>query len=198
MLRRAEPRRAFPGVPASGRARADAPLRRGGARPGGPTVVVDRRQAAGRSRPRVQSFARASAPTLDAAALRDGIQEGLEFSSLFASVARRLPRDATSARRLARAARRAPTGGRSAPDALVEGVPRREAGVAVGVDFEAWDVARCQKLVAKQLLAEARSDAKRLARRIADDVVGAFTGKPGVASTEIAFISNRGRQARST
>ncbi len=59
------------------------------------------------------------------------------------------------------------------------------------VEFEGWDISRCQKLVAKRYSGGGQDD-KRLARRVADEIVGAFTGKPGVSSTEVAFISDRG------
>jgi TolB protein len=60
----------------------------------------------------------------------------------------------------------------------------------MAIEFQAWDVTRCQTLVHKRYTGAVR-DARRIARRIADDVVAAFTGKPGVASTEITFVSTR-------
>jgi TolB protein len=58
------------------------------------------------------------------------------------------------------------------------------------VQVKAWDVARCRAVLERDY----RGDARRAGRRIADDVVEAFTGKRGVASTEIAFVSSRSGQ----
>ena len=66
----------------------------------------------------------------------------------------------------------------------------RASGSVAEVEFRVWDVARCRALLTKSYRGGA-SDMPRIARRIADDVVEAFTGKRGVASTEIAFVSTR-------
>ena len=66
----------------------------------------------------------------------------------------------------------------------------RANGNVAEIEFRVWDVARCRALLTKSYRGGA-SDMPRLARRIADDVVEAFTGKRGVASTEIAFVSTR-------
>lgn len=74
-------------------------------------------------------------------------------------------------------------------DALVEGVIERR-GQELAVRYQVWDTARCKRLAMGELV---RPDAEslRLAKLLADDVVGAFTGTPGVAGSEIAFISDR-------
>jgi TolB protein len=120
---------------------------------------------------------------------REEIGNGLEFSSLFAvlSPSAFLASDVTKGLGEAVVC---PDWRQIGADALVAGALRREAGGGFGVDFEVWDVSRCQKLLTKHYSGSAR-DEKRLARRVADEVVGAFTGKPGVSSTEVAFISNR-------
>lgn len=121
---------------------------------------------------------------------RDEIGSGLEFSNLFSVLSPEafLASDTTKAMGQAVVC---PDWRQIGTDVLVSGMLRREAGGGLGVEFEAWDVARCQKLVSKRFSGGAR-DEKRLARRVADEVVGALTGKPGVSSTEVAFISNRG------
>jgi len=67
---------------------------------------------------------------------------------------------------------------------LLEGVARGGA-----IEVRAWDVARCRAVLTREY--RAPGDARRAGRRIADDVVEAFTGKRGVASTEITFVSAR-------
>ncbi|HYB13121.1 MAG TPA: hypothetical protein VEG67_06600, partial [Myxococcota bacterium] len=74
-------------------------------------------------------------------------------------------------------------------DALVEG-ELSQSGKEATVEFRVWDVPRCTKLLRKRYTGPS-SDLPRIARRIGDEIVGAFTGKPGVASTEIAFVSDR-------
>ena len=74
-------------------------------------------------------------------------------------------------------------------DALVDGVVvSGEQGLTV--EFRIWDVVRCRRLLHKRYFGDA-GDLDRVGRRIADDVVLAFTGQSGVAATEIAFISDR-------
>jgi TolB protein len=77
----------------------------------------------------------------------------------------------------------------SGADALVEGVIKRRKQELV-VEYQVWDTARCKKL-AEGKVSRPDHDMVRLAKLIADDVVRGFTGMPGVAGTEIAFISNR-------
>ncbi len=77
-------------------------------------------------------------------------------------------------------------------DALVEG-RIQNAGQRLRVDYQIWDTVRCVKLREGRLDRPAR-DLTRLAKLLADAVVAGFTGTPGVAGTEIAFISNRSGQ----
>jgi TolB protein len=74
-------------------------------------------------------------------------------------------------------------------DALVEGQLAR--GAEFSVEFRVWDVTRCTRLARKRYTQPATADPGYLAKRVADDVVAAFIGIRGVASTEIAFVSNR-------
>jgi len=77
----------------------------------------------------------------------------------------------------------------SGADALVEGQIRRD-GQALAVDFQVWDTARCMR-VGKGTLTRPPADMIRLGKLLSDDIVKAFTGVPGVAGTEIAFVSDR-------
>ena len=56
--------------------------------------------------------------------------------------------------------------------------------------YQVWDTAQCKRLTLGELV-RPDSEQIRLAKILADEVVGAFTGMPGVAGTEIAFISDR-------
>ncbi len=151
-----------------------------------PTVVIE---GAGGSayKAAVQRFGSDDAAL--AQRFREEIGKGLEFSSLFSVLSPEAFLASDVTRGLGEPVV-CPDWRQIGTDVLVAGMLRREAGGGLGVDFEAWDTSRCQKLVAKHYSGGAK-DEKRLARRVADEVVGALTGKPGVSSTEAAFISNR-------
>jgi len=75
-------------------------------------------------------------------------------------------------------------------DAVVQGEVRVE-GIDARIEYRVLDVSRgCLRMVRKRYTA-AQSDAERVGSAIADDIVGLFTGNPGVSDTEIAFISSR-------
>lgn len=78
-------------------------------------------------------------------------------------------------------------------DALVEG--RLRVDTELVVEYRVWDTTRCTRLARKRYRQPATADPDVVARRIADDVVAAFIGVRGVASTEITFVSNRGGNA---
>jgi TolB protein len=151
-----------------------------------PTVVIE---GAGGSayKAAVQRFGADDAAL--AQRFREEIGKGLEFSSLFTVLSPEAFLASDTTRGLGEAVA-CPDWRQIGTDVLVGGMLRRESGGGLGVDFEVWDVARCQKLGGKHYSGGAK-DEKRLARRVADEVVGALTGKPGVSSTEAAFISNR-------
>lgn len=149
-----------------------------------PTVVID--QAGEKTyKAAIQRFGGVGDALSES--FREEIGKGLDFSGLFSALSPQafLASDVT---RALGAQVVCPDWRQIGADALVAGTLRSEAG-GVGVEFEVWDVARCQKLLSKRFAAA--RDEVRLARRVADEVVGAFTGKPGVSSTEVAFISNR-------
>jgi TolB protein len=76
-------------------------------------------------------------------------------------------------------------------DALLEGEIARDAS-GLRVAFRVWDTVRCKDLLRRRYTQNATANPEDLARRVADDVVEAFLGIRGVASTEIAFVSDRG------
>jgi TolB protein len=59
------------------------------------------------------------------------------------------------------------------------------------VSFEVWDTARCASLLRRRYAQSTSTNPFDVARRIADDIVELFVGQRGVASTEIAFVSDR-------
>lgn len=77
-------------------------------------------------------------------------------------------------------------------DALVEGEVEAS-GDRLRTEYRIRDVSRgCIVLGRRRSLKGGRDLAERMGKAIADDVVEAFTGTPGVADTEIAFVSDRG------
>ena len=76
-------------------------------------------------------------------------------------------------------------------DAFVEGRMRTnpEDG-RLEVEIAVWDVARCVRLL-KEKYSRAPGQLDRTALLIADDIVGAITGRRGASSTEIVFVSTR-------
>ena len=77
----------------------------------------------------------------------------------------------------------------SGADAVVLGEVRRE-GSLLRADLRIVDVARCADLKTGKVTGD-RDKLSTLGRTIADETVEALTGLRGVASTEIAFISDR-------
>jgi len=77
----------------------------------------------------------------------------------------------------------------SGANALLLGEVRRE-GARLGVDVRIVEVASCRELASARHVVE-RDALAKLGRSVADDVVEALTGLRGVASTEIAFVSDR-------
>jgi len=122
--------------------------------------------------------------------LRDEIEEGLRYSSLLMPLDHEafLGDEKSSSLDLPN---RTDCGdwAQSGADALVEGEIRREEGRMVA-EFRVWDTARCVRLV-RGRFRRPPSEIARLGREVADDVIAAFTGKRGVSSTEIAFVSDR-------
>jgi len=77
----------------------------------------------------------------------------------------------------------------SGADAVLQGEVSRDEG-RLRADLRVWDVARCQPLKTGRVTGD-RDDLAQLGRIIADETVEALSGTRGVASTEIAFMSDR-------
>ncbi|MFP6640110.1 MAG: hypothetical protein VCC04_07690, partial [Myxococcota bacterium] len=122
--------------------------------------------------------------------LRAEIEQGMAFSDLLQPLSRDAFLGPETSSGLV-AGRRADCADwtQGGADALVEGViERREQQLAVR--YQIWDTARCRRLSLGELV-RPDSERIRIAKLLADDVVGALTGTAGVAGTEIAFISDR-------
>lgn len=140
----------------------------------------------------VQDFA--SGPLDGGAGLAEGLRESLEgglaFSGLFRPLAHEAFLGPTTSPPLDRGDPVVCSNWRQiGADALVEG-QLEASGDALRVEFRVRDVSRgCRTLLRKRYRAD-RDDLERVGKSMADDVVEAFTGTPGVADTEIAYISD--------
>jgi TolB protein len=76
-------------------------------------------------------------------------------------------------------------------DALVEGSIAPD-GSRLSVGFRLWDVPRCRSLGGRETFTAPRDQIDLLGRRLADEFVLRFTGRRGVAATQIAFVSDQG------
>ncbi len=75
-------------------------------------------------------------------------------------------------------------------DALIEG-EYTWGPESLSVAVRVWDTVRCRDLLRKRYMQPVTAEPVVVARRLADAIVEAFTGAPGVSSTEIAFVSDR-------
>jgi TolB protein len=154
-------------------------------------IVIDR-PGGQRYRAAVLRFA----PTTPASAgvvddLRGSIEGGLAFSGLFAMVAPAAFLDSPDSPRLdPEPAVTCPNWRQIGADALVQGEIEVQA-TSLRAEIRVLDVSRgCLKILRKAYRVDPRERA-RLGKAIADDIVGAFTGVPGVSDTEMAFVSDR-------
>lgn len=141
----------------------------------------------------VQHFAQTSGGASRVAdELHSNILGGLNFSGIFTVLDERAFLGPVKSPRLgARATVPCSSWRQIGADALVQGEVQASAD-SLKVRFQVLDVSRgCRRQKSNQFDAK-RNQARRVGKAIADDVVAAFTGRPGVADTEIAFVSNRG------
>ncbi len=75
-------------------------------------------------------------------------------------------------------------------DALLQGTLRVE-GEQLVARYRVWDTVRCRLEGDVTEARRSRGEAGELARSVADDIVGRFTGLRGVAATQIAFVSDQ-------
>jgi TolB protein len=120
------------------------------------------------------------------------IRGGLAFSDLFTVVDERAFLEDRTSPPIASA--NAPSCENWAPigaDALVQGQVEKT-GAGLRVEFRLWDVTACKPMIRNKRFTGSPDHSERIGKVIADEIVAAFTGQPGVADTEIAFISARG------
>ncbi len=149
-------------------------------------IVTDPRARAFRIA--VQEFA-SSQGDVDPGRFRGELIGALEFSSVFSSLDPAAFLGPPATRELGDALPACADWSPIGADVLLEGILTHE-GDSFVAEFRATDVVRCRAVLRKRYRGSG-SEARDIARRIADDIVGAFTGTPGVASTEITFISDR-------
>jgi TolB protein len=75
-------------------------------------------------------------------------------------------------------------------DGLVQGELRVRGGQVIAT-YRVWDTVRCRLQGETTEARRAQGEHIALARSIADDIVARFTGRRGVSSTQIAFVSDR-------
>jgi TolB protein len=75
-------------------------------------------------------------------------------------------------------------------DGLVQGSLERKGG-RLRARFRVWDVLRCERQGRVQYFEDAPDALPLLARRVADEIVYLFSGRRGVSSTQIAFVSDK-------
>jgi TolB protein len=123
--------------------------------------------------------------------VRQGIEDGLEFSNLFESIDEAaFLEPALSPRLDPEPAVTCPNWRQIGADALIQG-QLEAAATALRVEIRVVDVSRgCQRLLRKAYRVDPK-ERRRVGKAIADDVVGAFTGVPGVSDTEFALVSDR-------
>jgi len=155
-----------------------------------PIVITD--PGGKRFRAAVLRFAAANATSQAAAAeVRKGLEDGLAFSNLFEAIDEAAFLEPPVSPPLdPEPAVVCPNWRQIGADALVQGELRAGA-TSLEVEMRVVDVSRgCQRLLRKAYRVDP-GERRRVGKAIADDVVGAFTGTPGVADTEIAFVSDR-------
>jgi TolB protein len=136
-------------------------------------------------------YARTPEATALASELSAALGGGLEFSMRYALIAESAFLDPVTSPALDSApAPRCNNWKQIGADYLVQGMVD-VTPEAMRVTYRVHDVVRCTaKVVSKQRTGRPES-ARRLGKSIADEIVGALTGVPGVADTEIAFVSSR-------
>ncbi len=159
------------------------------ARAQNPSVIITNPDARA-FRAAVQRFALAR-DDVDADRFRQKLSAALEFSSVFTAIDEEAFLGPLQSSGLSSTAPRCVDWTPIGADALVEGQFEGTTGGEFSVEFRAVDVVRCRSALRKRYSGRV-ADADLIARKIADDIVGAFTGTPGVSSTELAFLSDRG------
>ncbi len=78
-------------------------------------------------------------------------------------------------------------------EGLVQGELRELQG-RTQVRYRVWDTTRCRLLGDIGFRDRDRSETPMLAKLVADDIVQRFTGRRGVSSTELAYVSDNGKR----
>ena len=139
----------------------------------------------------VQRFAADPGAQQSAAEIHVSVRESLEFSSLFAIVDEKAFLEPIRSPALESARTpRCQNWSQIGADVLVQGQVSSTAD-GIRAEFRLWDVGACRALIRGKRFTGRPQHAGRLGKVIADEIVGALTGRPGVADTEFAFVSDR-------
>ena len=139
----------------------------------------------------VQRFAADPGAQQSAVAIDISVRESLEFSSLFAIVDEKAFLEPIRSPELERARTpRCQNWSQIGADVLVQGQVFSTAE-GIRTEFRLWDVTACRALIRGKRYTGRPQHARRLGKVIADEIVAALTGRPGVADTEIGFVSER-------
>ena len=138
----------------------------------------------------VQRFAADAQDGRLVAALRDNLSAALEFSSLFEVVPDRAYLEPVQTTDLSPPMIPCDNWKAMGADVLIEGVVERNLEGS-RIRYRVWDVGRCRIQGRAAYLEAGPKDMWLLARQLADEVVYRFTGRRGVSSTQIAFVSDQ-------
>ncbi len=158
-----------------------------------PAVVVNPNRNAQLFRVALQRFAERSAdPSAGRGSrFRDDIGKALEFSTFFQLVDQAAYLAPVETASLEKPNWLCADWTQISADVFVEGELEAAPGGGLSANFHVWDTAGCKAVLRKRYRQSAGASLESIAKRIADDIVQAFIGVRGVASTEIAFVSDR-------
>jgi TolB protein len=123
--------------------------------------------------------------------LRTSIEEALQFSGLFDTISQQAFLDPVQSPPLSPEPRvTCPNWRQIGTDALVLGELDVQAA-KVRAEIRALDVSRGCQVILRETYTVDTKERRRVGKQIADDVVGAFTGVPGIADSEMALVSDR-------
>lgn len=138
----------------------------------------------------VQRFAPDRRSASEVTSLREEVSRALLYSSVFELVPDAAFLEPLNTGELTAPMIRCDNWRGSGADVLLEGSIERR-GDRQRVRYRVWDVSRCRQQGSPASLSVAPESLWLAGRQLADDVVERFTGQRGVASTQIAFVSDQ-------
>lgn len=139
----------------------------------------------------VQRFASDAGSTDSVEPLYEELVRALEFASVFKAVPTEAFLQPLQTEDLERPSVPCESWRAIGADALLEGRLERMGGTQ-RIRYRVWDIGRCRVQGRPTRIDVNPADLWLAARRIGDEIVERFTGRRGVASTQIAFVSDAG------